>query len=426
MEATSAIFYQNAPSKRAAGGKVPVKLRVQFRDKRRYYSLKDHIRRKEWLYIPEGEEPSKVALKEYARIEALADDIISKIPEFSFGQFGDKFLKKPGDWDNVFSAMLDWISDLRLEGRFGTASSFESTLRAIKEFHQGKKFKYNSRDKVDSRHKAYLDGKALSFHDITPKWLKRFEKHLGGQKKSRSTIGVYTRNLRTLFNLAVKKHKVTAPYPFDEYQPFDASDRKVALSAPQVALIHTYKTEDPREQLFRDMFIFSFMANGMNVADILRLKRSNITDNEIKFLREKTKNSRRAKEIKVPVTSTMQRLITRHGSRAVGHNAYIFPILKPSMTPEEQYREVREFTKRMNITLKKIAKAVGIQERVSTYAARHSFASLLRDKGVSSEYLKEALGQSTLSVTERYLKDLDSKTRRDNSELLEDVINSAV
>jgi integrase/recombinase XerD len=78
------------------------------------------------------------------------------------------------------------------------------------------------------------------------------------------------------------------------------------------------------------MFMFSFLANGLNLSDIARLKYSNIDDDSIYFVREKTKNKDEQTELVVPITKQMQNIINNHGSKAIGHDAYIFPVLTPA------------------------------------------------------------------------------------------------
>jgi hypothetical protein len=60
-------------------------------------------------------------------------------------------------------AMIDHISALKAEERIGYAKSFESTLRAIKDFHEGKPFSFISRQKVETKYNKYLSGKPLIF-----------------------------------------------------------------------------------------------------------------------------------------------------------------------------------------------------------------------------------------------------------------------
>ncbi|MBE0668930.1 MAG: site-specific integrase [Bacteroidales bacterium] len=428
MEATAAIFYQKAPAKRTKDNLIPVRLRIQYKGRKKFYSIKDRISKNEWLFISEEDikKLPKEVDREYRRIVREAENIIDKIPVFSFGQFEEKYMHKTGSWDNVFSAMIGHIKELKLEQRFSYASTFETTLRHIKEFHTGKKMKYTSRDRVEDRYKVYEAGEPLAFNDITVNWLKRFHSYLDKRGNSTSSIGINMRNIRTLFNLATEEHNVNAPYPFKKYSPPDADDRKIALSAQKVAMIINYETEDPLAQFYRDIFAFSFFACGMNIADILRLRRSDVKGEEIKFLREKTKRSKHPKKISVLIGSSMRQIIKKHGTKAVGHDAYLFPVLRDEWSDQKKFYEVKEFTLRMNDNLKRIAAAVGITERVSSYVSRHSWSTISRDSGASSEYIREQLGHSSVAVTEKYLASFEADTRKKHSELIEQQINSAI
>lgn len=440
MQATARIFYQTAPAKKTKDDLCPVRLCVTHKGIRKYYSIKGRLKNNKWGALSDddilkvtGSSPRgkyRDIAFEYKRIVDEAESIINSITDngispFSFNQFGNKYLRKPGTWDNVFIAFWEHIKSLKDEGRFGYASSFECTLRSIKEFHQGRKFSFNPRtDKIASRKEIYLNGKELKFIDITSEWLNRYEKWMQDEGKSRSTQGIYVRNIRVLFNLAIKKHKVAAPYPFNEHKPKRAQGRKLALTAHQMSLIVNYKTEDPREQYFRDIFMFSFLANGMNINDIARLKYSNIKDGEIYFVREKTKNKEEQVEIRVPVTNQMQLIIEKHGIKAIGHDAYIFPILKPEWNDEMKYMQIKFFIKAMNKYLKQIAKAdtVRITQNISSYTARHSWATIAKNSGTSTEFIKEQFGHSSVAVTEAYLKQFEKQTRKEHAEKMENAV----
>jgi integrase/recombinase XerD len=428
MQATAAIFYQKAPARRTKDNLIPVRLRIQYKGRKKFYSIKDRISNHEWLYLSEEDAeklPKKIG-KEFKRIVRAAENIIDKIPAFTFGQFEEKYNLKTGSWDNVFSAMIGHIKELKLEKRFSYASSFETTLRHIKEFHTKRKMKFNSRDRVEDRYTVYAAGEPLAFGDITVNWLKRFHSYLEGKKNTSSSIGVNMRNLRVLFNLAINEHQVQAPNPFKKYSPPAPDDRKIAVSAEKIAKLINYETEDPQLQLYRDIFAFSFFASGMNVADILRLRRSDIKGDELEFLREKTKRSKRAKKLHISVTGRMQDIIRKHGTRAIGHNNYLFPVLSDKWPDEQKFYAVKEFTIRMNKALKRIAADVGITERISSYVSRHSWSTISRDSGASTEYIREQLGHSSVLVTERYLADFEADTRKKHSEMIEQKVSNAI
>jgi len=434
MQATVRIFYQKAPAKRTKGNLIPVKLCITHKGERKFYSLKDKVRNNDWMFISE-ETISRVMTDnprgqykdirlEYDRIIREAENIINEIPAFSFNLFEGRFFNRAGSWNNVFSAMWTHIQDLLNEGRYGYAESFSSTLRAVKEFHTGKKFSFNPRkNKIETRKEIYLSGKPLNFIDITAGWLKDFELWLRKQDKSRSTIGIYARNIRVLFNLALKEHEVKAEYPFTKYTPKSSQGRKLALTASQISMIANYKTNDPQEQFYRDIFMFSFLGNGMNLSDITRLRYSNIVDGEIWFVREKTKGEKSNEDkLHVPISKNMQAIIDRHGNRTVGHDAYIFPVLKPGWDDKRKYLEIKQLTKMTNKSISQIALAVGIKERITSYVARHSFSTIAKNSGASVEFISECLGHSSVLVTKNYLKSFEKSTREEHSEKIENII----
>lgn len=433
MQATARIYFQKAPAKKTKDDLCPVKLCITHNRKRKYYSISDKIKDNTWLYVSEdaiekitSDSPRgkyRDIAFEYKKITDKAEAIINDLSVFSFNQFEQKFMNEVKDWDNVFAAMIEHIKELKSEDRFSYAMSFESTLRAVKEFHEGKTFDFNSRNKVVSRYEKYLSGKQLNFVDITPAWLKKFEKHLKDQGKKKSTLGIYVRNLRVLFNLAIKKHHVKAEYPFNEHKPKTSSKRKIALTAEQISLIANYQTDDPKAQFYRDMFMFSFLACGMNLTDIARLRYSNIEGNEIVFVRKKTEAEENTEEpLQIPITKRMQSIIDTHGIRAVGYDSFIFPILRPEWDEERKFAEVRQLTKMVNQHLKRIAKAVKIKDNVSSYVARHSWATISKNTGASTEYISEQLGHSSVLVTKSYLKGFEKATRETQSTKTEDAV----
>lgn len=433
MQATAKIYFQKTKSKRTKDNLVPVKLEIIHNRVQKYYSISKVIKDTDWLFLSDddiervtGESPRgkyRDIAFEYKRITDYAEQIINSINSFSFNQFDEKFTNKATDWDNVFMAMVDHIKALKTEERFGYASSFESTLRAIKEFHEDKKLTFNCRNKVETRFTDYVTGKPLNFVDITPKWLKSFELWLQKQKKSKSTIGIYVRNIRVLFNIAMKVHQIRAEYPFTVHKPKTAKGRKTALTALQISMIANYKTKHPQELFYRDIFMFSFLGNGMNLSDIARLKYSNIQDGEICFVREKTKGEESEEDkLHVPITKNMQSIIDRYGNKAVGFDSYIFPMLKPDWNEERNYAEIKQLTKQVNKYVRQIASLVGIKENISSYVARHSWATIAKNSGTSTEFISESLGHSSVIVTKRYLKSFEKSTREEHSGKMEDAI----
>jgi integrase len=241
--------------------------------------------------------------------------------------------------------------------------------------------------------------------------------------KSTATIGIYTRALRRLFNVA-REYGVKADYPFSTYKPRKATAHKRALTAKQVSKIMQYKPREGTGRHFaKDMFLFSFFANGMNIGDILRLKYSNIQDNEIVFVREKTRNKQDETKIRVPLVDTLKNIINRWGQKSHLENVYIFPVLNGDMDEATKKKVIMNKRSNINRRLKKIAKDLELGH-LSTVYARHSFATILKNSGASTEYIQEMLGHSNVKVTQNYLDSFEEDERLERAKKLEETIKS--
>lgn len=412
-----------------------VKLRVTHNRKPCYYSIKNYLKNDDWNYCQSSEELDKILnpskgrkskideakRQNYEAIVSIATDIINKFNSFSFGQFEEKFLRKPTDWDYASNAFEEHLRYLKDENRIGYATSIQSTLTAIKYFCERKPFPKGVQSKD---HKDFNKYKNLKFIDITPIWLNKFEKFLLDSEKSLSTIGIYTRNIRVIYNLAINEHKVYAEYPFNKYKPKTATNKKRALSIEQINLIAGHKAiEGTPEQFAKDMFVFSFIANGMNLTDIFRLKHKNIVEDQIIFNRFKTKNKSKSIQVQIPLTENLKQIIKRHGIKGINQNVYIFPTLAGVNDEMEAYRLIKQKTKQINSILKKIALSEGIEpaiaNNISTYYARHSYATISKNSGESVEFIKESLGHSSTATTEKYLSSFGFEHQKKASDKLD-------
>ena len=245
--------------------------------------------------------------------------------------------------------------------------------------------------------------------------------------KSPTTVSINVRCVRRLFNLAIMNGDVERElYPFGDpeaglYQPPQHRNIKKALAKSDIKKIFDYKPlQGSPEHFYRDLWIFSYLCNGMNLADILRLKHSNIQGDIIVFIRHKTAHNRKIRPVLVEITGSVKDILERWGTRPAMPNNYVFNVLTPGMTPEEGIRKIKSTTRMLNTNIKRIAKKVGIGQNISSYSARHSFATVLKLSGESIAFISEALGHSNLKTTENYLSSFDNEQRRKAAEKLTD------
>ena len=415
-------------------GKSPIKLRVTYHKKSRYYVMRypkksnDGSKQDETITLllkvfeEVGGQTITLSKDDYKRascekprgkystyktmftyFETKASNVIGKITPFSFERFESQYFSKPTDDKDIFS-MLDMRSkELREEGRISTAIGYECTLQSLKKFTEKDKF---------------------PFENINVTWLQRYEKWMLKKENSLTTVGMYLRNVRAVYKKAESAGIFKPePYPFgeDKYVIPTGRNIKKALTQEQVGLIANFKViKGSKENRYRDYWLFSYLCNGINVKDMARLTYGNIEGDIIKLTRAKTEREKRhsPRPITIVITRLIGRIIDHWGIKPALPSQYIFPILQSGMTPENEYKAIQQMTKNINDAVGDIAEALELHQKVTTYTARHSFATVLKRSGASTEFISESLGHSNVLTTENYLSDFETDVKRQWAEKL--------
>lgn len=375
--------------------KHPVKLRITYQGTRKYYTLKgQHYTKDEFQDInPSSRKENKKRFKKFESVENRAIDIIDNVLiDFSFDEFERNYLKHKKKNTSIQSYFEDKKKELDEVGKVGTASVYNATITSLLKF--------------DSN---------ITFQKITPGYLKSYENWFVDQGKSYTTVGIYMRNLRHIVNLAIKDRLINS-YPFgeskDKYQIPVSNNTKKALSLNDIALLINYKSESKQEIDSLKYWLFSYLCNGMNFIDMLNLKYSDINGETLKFIRQKTKDTSKHKtKIEVVLLPETLEIIEQLGNTDKDPENYIFPILKDGLTPKDQKKLIAQHIQTTNKYLKRIAKNIGIDTNISTYYARHSFSTITRDSGASTEYIAEQLGHQSTKVTQNYLDSFKKDTK---------------
>jgi integrase len=267
----------------------------------------------------------------------------------------------------------------------------------------------------------HFGGNRISFDSITVEWLKRYEKHLLDEGKSYVTVSMYIRCLRAIMNEAKKSGILKEnQYPFGEnkYKIPIGKGRKLALSLQQIKSVSNYSDGKETTERYRDLWFFSYLCNGINFGDMLQLKYGDIADGVIRWYRAKTINTSEKKEkIEAVVTPEMSVIIEKYGNPDKSTGNYIFPYLKGGESPTERKKIIMDVIKRTNKRLKTIGDAVGVKG-LTTYVARHSFATVLKRSGTNVAFISESLGHSNQKTTQNYLASFEIDERKKNAALL--------
>lgn len=399
--ATTAIYQDRWNPK--TNGKCAISIRITCNSQKKYYPTRFSLSEDAYKRMM-GERPRK-DLKDILRllkdIENKANDIIDKMPFFSFPAFEKAFLQNRGLFDTVDYAFDQYIEQLNNENRIGSALTYKTAKISL--------FKFIEAFRIKDR---------ITFSYINPSFLKRYEKWMLDSKNSTTTIGIYLRSLRTLFNIAIDDGLITQDfYPFGKrkYQIPASKNTKKALSLADIAAIYNYQpAPGTTAERMKDYWMFIYYCNGLNVKDFCRLKHKNIHNDFLVFQRSKTERTKSAApEIRVPLNNEAKAIIEKHGTKAVTGEAYLFPVLQPGITPMREKELIQLLVRLINDHMKVIASKIGITNKVTTYVARHSFATVLKRSGASTEFISEALGHSNLKTTQNYLASFEDDKKKE-------------
>ena len=263
----------------------------------------------------------------------------------------------------------------------------------------------------------------LRFADVTDIWLYKYEKDMKAAGRSVTTISIYLRCLRRIFNMVIAKRIIDRDlYPFgrDLYVIPAARKRKKALNMPQIQALFEYKTNDKVRWMCKDLWFFLYVANGMNVKDLCLLKFGKISGDFCRFIRAKTANAMRdcPQEITFFCDDFILGVIAQWGNTDQSPDNYIFPFLEPGMDGYAIRDKVQLVTHLINEHMKGIAGELGIDFIPKSNDARHAFATQLKRAGKSTEFIRELIGHERISTTQDYLDDFEEDTKKGIAEQL--------
>ncbi len=389
-------------------GTYAVKLRVTFNREQKYYPLGKFLTPEQWNELQE-EQPKIRELKRlklhFAGIEKRAIGLIDDMENFSFPAFEKKFNDQPAVMNDVLDAIEKKKEKLAAAGSFNYAESYQSTHKSLTGF-------------LNTMHR-----KKLKYSDITPEWLQQYEDWMRQNESSITTIGIYIRNLRTIINQAIEEgHFQKEFYPFGKrkYQIPHGKNVKKALTIEQIKMIvdHVPATEAAKKA--RDLWLFSYLCNGVNVTDIARLQYQNLSRKHITFIRAKTERSTKSnqKEIVIVRMPEIDALIDKWGVKPAKPSAYIFDLISSDDSHAVQFAKIKQATKTINKYMKRIGETFNFDLTLTTYTARHSFATVLKRSGAPIEFISESLGHKDLKTTENYLDSFEDDVRESYQKLL--------
>ena len=249
----------------------------------------------------------------------------------------------------------------------------------------------------------FRNQKDLTFSQMTADMMEMYQAWLWNRGVGQNTVSFYLRTLRTLHHKAVEAGQATSNDIFAHVQTANVRTAKRAISVKDIRKIE--KLDLPRGSSLdkaRDMFLFSFYLRGMAFVDMAFLKKSDLKCGMVSYNRRKTHQNLNIEWIK-----PMQAIIDKYAEQTKD-SPYMLPILTGKETsPYTQYRKVEYNT---NYNLKKIGKMIGLKIPLTTYVARHTWASIALHMNIPIATISEGMGHNSYKTTQIYLESIDVAT----------------
>ena len=285
------------------------------------------------------------------------------------------------------------IGMLKREGKFPAMHVYACTLRSYEKFC------------AEERHPKNTTA-SLSMQEIfTPERRKEYEDWLAGQQSSPNTISTYMRTLQAVYNRWMSPGiEGYNPVLFKDVYTKVESRTKRALTAEQMEQLRNtdFSVLTLRQQQVLTYFLLMFMLRGMPFIDLAHLRKSDLRNRRITYRRHKT-----GKLMVVDVPPDAMRLLQKYRDKT--DSEYLFPLLHGGLFMEEHHHRYQETLRHFNRELARLMKQLLPGVSVSSYTARHTWATLAYHSGVPVGLISQSLGHSSIRVTMTYLKPFDAE-----------------
>lgn len=278
---------------------------------------------------------------------------------------------------DLYVFMSSLCAEFRACGRYGTARLYESVSRSLRQF----------------------GSSAWGWSDWNPSLLKSYERYLRGRGCSWNTVSTYLRVLRAVWHRALSLGLCPfVPRLFSDVYTGTSSPRKLALDKRQLGRLFAAPLTAGRLRRARDLFVLMFHLRGIPFADLAFLRKTDIRHGVLRYRRRKTGTL-----IEVRLSQAARRLLASLAD-APAESPYLFSFVRSREGSSAAYREYRSSLRSFNAVLRRLALSLRLGQCISSYTARHSWATLAYHCEVHPGIISQAMGHSSIAVTETYLK----------------------
>ena len=293
---------------------------------------------------------------------------------------------------------VDQLSDgLETVGRFRMCAAYRSAIRSISDF---------------------TGGSVSTLEQVFNKdFLHRYEEYLKLLGRKRNTISFYMTVLRMIYNDAVRLGKLAHKADlFADLSTGNGVTPKRAVDSSVIAVLHSADLSAiPHLDRCRDLFMLSFHLQGMSFIDLVYLRKAEVQSDMVVYHRHKTGGV-----VNVSLLEPAMEILDKYASQVID-SPYVLPLI--TMPGGDGYRQYQNALRNHNRQLKVLAEHLGIQENLTSYVARHTWATLAYHNGVNVSLVSQAMGHQTEEVTRIYLSSFErEKLAEANRVVLEAIL----
>lgn len=345
---------------------------------------------------PNYRKRNQLLAKLKSRAYEIVNDFQLKEEDYTLKDFESKFRgdKKPVE-QNVLDFFDKIIDENERTGKIGNARVYKETRTSLFSFAEN----------------------GLTFKSITPAFLEEYEVYMRSKGNKNGGISIKMRTLKALFNKAIYRDLVSRDlYPFNTYKTskLKSTTTKRALSLDEFKRFRDLDiSKHPQLLTTYHLFMFSFYTRGMNFVDMMKLDWRSVQNGKIKYVRTKTK-----KRFIIKILPPVQEILTYYKSLELP-TSYVFPLLlEDNLSPTQIANRKKKTLRKFNKDLKEIASLVNIETNLTSYVSRHSYATILKHRGVATDVICESMGHGSIEVTQAYLKEFENEVIDDANDAL--------
>ena len=274
------------------------------------------------------------------------------------------------------------------------------------------KYASASKHRVLCSHLSRFRSLNIRFDEIDHTFLRDFELFLRKNDNASNSIATKFAIFKAAYNKAFADgifiQKVN---PFAKYKVGSlwTRTRKRAITKGDIQKLMALEIEPSHKTEYtlfaKDIFLFSYFTAGINFTDMATLRYGDIVDGRIYYSRHKTQ-----KLLSFHLVPNALQIIQKYSKRGHAKEDYIFPILNRNVhrTPQQIFNRTHKVLAKINRELKVLGKLIGLEVPLTTYVARHTYATVLKRSGVSVALISESLGHSDLSTPQIYLESFEN------------------